>query len=189
MLGEVTNKTGKPVHNVSININYFDESGKKLVGSSYTDNGTYSDGTVGSSAYIANGVSIPFKFIRFANKVDGKIAKVEVKVTGTVLKSGTCAVLENINYQNVNDGSISSSVITGNIKCTGGTICNSYGVVCAVYDATGNLVDVQTKVLDGAPKQLTAGQSHAFKCKVFDTFDNMASVKAFPYYQGDFDDK
>lgn len=191
ILGEITNNSGKNVCGVSVNVNYYDESGKKLSGSNYLvgkSKDEYSDSQSSSVDYLAKGVTVPFRFIRFVDKISGKVAKSEVTVTARVIKTPTCAIIENVKTERVDEGYGTAYYnVTGDFKCTAGKVYNGY-VFVAGYDDKGVLLNVFDYVLDDV-KGLDAGKSVSFKVKFRENEMKFAQIKVSPSYRGDWDEK
>jgi len=191
ILGEITNNSGKMVRGVSVNVNYFDASGKKLAGSNFlteSQKDDFSDSQASTTDYLAKDASVPFYFIRFADKINGKVARAEVVVNATPIQAKTAAIIENVKAERILDyGTTYYHKVTGNIKCTGAK-CYNCSVIIGAYDEKGNLVQVSDYTIENAD-ELNLGQTKNFEVKIYEDKVKFAKVKAFPSYRGDWDEE
>lgn len=189
ILGEVTNNTGKMLNNIQINVNFYDASGKILKSSNFIDesyNLQYSDMQPAESDYLATNSTIPFKFLRFVDKVNGKIAKADVVVTGNEIKANTKAIIENFKTEKKVEYGVTSFLVTGDFKCTAGKVFNCNAIL-AGYDINNKIIDVQSVSINA--EEISAGKTVNFSGEFYENTKGVVKVLAFPSYRGDWDEK
>lgn len=189
ILGEITNNSGKYLRGVSVNVNYYDASGKLLKGSNFIEDnlkGSFSDEQATETDYLAPNASSAIHFIRFADKISGKVAKADVTVTGTVINSNTAAVVEDVSFTKQTEYGVSDYTIKGSFKAAGKTVF-SPRLTVAGLDAGGKLVKVDSYSIDGA-ESIKAGQSVKFQIKMPEGDVKLKTLKFFPSYRGDWDE-
>lgn len=189
ILGEVTNNSGKMLSTIQVNVNFYDASGKILKSSNFIDESydlKYSDMQPAESDYLAINSKIPFKFIRFVDKVNGKIAKAEVVVTGNEIKANTKAIIENFKTEKKVEYGVTSFLVTGDFKCTAGKVYNCYAVL-AGYDINNKIIDIQSVSINA--EEISAGKTVNFSGEFYENTKGVVKIVAYPAYRGDWDEK
>jgi len=189
ILGEITNNSGKMLSNIQVNVNFYDASGKLLKASNFIDESyelQYSDMQPAESEYLAINTSIPFKFIRFVDKVDGRIARSEVVVTGNQISATTKAVVENFTFSKVVEYGVTTFNVSGDFRCTAGKVYNCYAVLAGL-NSSGKIIDIQSIAIDAY--EISSGNTVKFSGEFYENEPGVVKIKAYPGYRGDWDEE
>ncbi len=189
ILGEITNTSGKFLRGISVNVNYYDASGKLLKGSNFVEDkfkSDFSDEQAAETDYLAPNASSAVHFIRFSDKINGKVARADVTVTGTSINSNTAAVVEDVTFSKKTEYGVSDYTIKGSFKATAKTVFNPRLTVAGL-DAAGKLVKVDSYTIDGV-ESVKAGQSVKFQINMPEGDAKLKTLKFFPSYRGDWDE-